>query len=164
MATATRTRPPARKSTGRSTRSRRSGTPGYLTQLVLLGRALAALWRGLAVLVGSLARAVGRVHAYDFQKIGILSFYRETLGSSLDLGVDVMHTLGMERTRAEHAAQLFKEHDSRSVRELAQYWEDDDAYFKNARQHIEAFERMFASDAAAGTGPAENAAPTSAKS
>jgi hypothetical protein len=33
------------------------------------------------------------------------------------------------------------------VRELAQFWEDDDAYFKNARQHIEAFERMFASDA-----------------
>jgi len=43
---------------------------------------------------------------------------------------------------------LFKEHDERAVRELAQYWEDDDAYFKNARLHIEAFEQMFASDRA----------------
>ena len=83
MATATRTRPPARKSTGRSTGSRRSGTPGYLTPLVLLGRALAALWRGLAVLVGSLVRAVGRnaatardldaEHRRDAAALGVLA-------------------------------------------------------------------------------------------
>jgi voltage-gated potassium channel Kch len=93
------------------------------------------------------ARAAGRVHAYEFQKRGLQTFYRETLGSSLDLGIDVMQTLGIERSRAERAARLFKEHDERSVRELAQYWEDDDTYFKNARLHIEAFEQMFASDA-----------------
>ncbi|MEO5959626.1 MAG: monovalent cation:proton antiporter-2 (CPA2) family protein [Opitutaceae bacterium] len=93
------------------------------------------------------ARAAGRVHAYDFQKIGVQSFYRETLGSSLDLGIDLMHSLGVDRERANRAARLFKEHDERSVRELAQYWEDDAAYFKNARLHIEAFEQMFASDA-----------------
>ena len=93
------------------------------------------------------ARAVGRVHAYEYQKRGVESFYRETLGTSLDLGVDVMRTLGMPEEQARRAAQMFKEHDERSVRELAQFWEDDDAYFQNARQHIEAFERMFASDA-----------------
>ena len=95
------------------------------------------------------ARAAGRVHAYEFQKRGINSFYRETLGSSLDLGIDVLQTLGHERAQAERAARIFKEHDERSVHELAQFWEDDDAYFANARQHIEAFERMFASDTAA---------------
>jgi voltage-gated potassium channel Kch len=92
------------------------------------------------------ARAVGRVHAHEYLKRGILSFYRETVGSSLDLGVDVMTTLGFTKAQAQRAAQMFKEHDERSVRELAQFWEDDDAYFKNARQHIEAFEQMFASD------------------
>jgi voltage-gated potassium channel Kch len=92
-------------------------------------------------------RAVGRVHAYEFQKRGVLNFYRETLGSSLDLGVDAMVALGVPAEQARRAAQLFKEHDERSVRELAQFWEDDEAYFKNARLHIEAFERMFASDA-----------------
>jgi monovalent cation:proton antiporter-2 (CPA2) family protein len=93
------------------------------------------------------ARASGRVHAYEFQKRGVQTFYRETLGSSLDLGVDVMRALGMRAHQAHRAARLFKSHDERSVRELAQYWEDDDAYFSHARQHIAAFERMFASDA-----------------
>lgn len=94
------------------------------------------------------ARAVGRVHAYEFQKRGIQSFYRETVGSSLDLGIDVMRELGFRRLQAQRAALMFKRHDEQSVRELAQFWEDDDAYFKNARQHIEAFEQMFASDTA----------------
>ena len=93
------------------------------------------------------ARAVGRVHAYEYQKRGVQTFYRETLGSSLDLGVDLMQALGMRRMQARRAALLFKRHDEQSMRELAQFWEDDEAYFKNARQHIEAFEQMFASDA-----------------
>jgi voltage-gated potassium channel Kch len=107
------------------------------------------------------ARAVGRVHAYEYQKRGVESFYRETLGTSLDLGVDVMRTLGVPEEQARRAARMFKEHDERSVRELAQFWEDDDAYFQNARQHIEAFERMFASDASqpARDAPAVSASP-----
>ncbi|MEO7697890.1 MAG: cation:proton antiporter, partial [Opitutus sp.] len=93
------------------------------------------------------ARAAGRVHAYEFQKRGVMTFYRETLGSSLDLGVDLLHELGMPMEQAQRAAATFKRHDEASVRELAQYWEDDDAYLKNARLDIEAFEQMFASDA-----------------
>jgi monovalent cation:proton antiporter-2 (CPA2) family protein len=92
------------------------------------------------------ARAVGRVHAYEYQKRGIQTFYRETLGTSLDVSVDVLRELGFGRLKAQRAALLFKRHDEQSVRELAQFWEDDDAYFQNARQHIEAFEQMFASD------------------
>lgn len=94
------------------------------------------------------ARAIGRVHAYEYQKRGIHTFYRETLGTSLDLGVDVLRELGHRRSQAVRAALLFKRHDEQGVRELARFWEDDEAYFKNARQHIEAFEQMFASDAA----------------
>jgi glutaredoxin 2 len=101
------------------------------------------------------ARAVGRVHAYEYQKRGVLTFYRETVGSSLELGVDVLREFGMPETQARRAALIFKQHDEESVRQLAQYWEDDDAYFKNARQHIEAFERMFASDAARSPAGAE---------
>lgn len=92
------------------------------------------------------ARAIGRVHAYEYQKRGVQTFYRETLGSSLDLGIDVLRTLGLPRSQAVRAALLFKRHDEESVRQLAQFWEDDEAYLKNARQHIEAFEQMFASD------------------
>lgn len=98
-------------------------------------------------------RAAGRVHAYEYQKRGVMTFYRETLGSSLDLGVDVLRELGAPAADARRAAALFKQHDEASVRALAQYWEDDDAYFKHARQDIEAFEQMFASDATHGDPP-----------
>jgi voltage-gated potassium channel Kch len=96
------------------------------------------------------ARAAGRVHAYEFQKRGVMTFYRETLGSSLDLAVDVLRELGMPAHLATRAAQIFKRHDEQGVRDLAKFWEDDDAYFKNARQNIEAFEQMFANDAESG--------------
>ena len=93
------------------------------------------------------ARAAGRVHAYEFQKRGITTFYRETLGSSLDLGVDVLRSLGFRAHQAHRAAQVFKKHDESAVRDLAQYWDDDARYFSEARRHIDAFDRMFASDA-----------------
>ena len=105
------------------------------------------------------ARAVGRVHAYEYQKRGITTFYRETLGSSLDLGIDVLRMLGHPEERARHAARIFKEHDEQGVRELAQFWEDDDAYLKNARLHIEAFERMLAGDHPNAAPPAPRPGP-----
>lgn len=109
-------------------------------------------------------RAAGRVHAYDFQKIGVLNFYRETLDTSLAVGVDVMRELGVDTRQAERAATLFKQHDERAVRELAQYWEDDEAYFKHARDYIEAFERMFVSDAAARDSAHPSAVPSPQRS
>ncbi len=96
------------------------------------------------------ARATGRVHAYEFQRRGVTSFYRETLGSSLDLGTDLLRTLGLRAHQAHRAAQAFKRHDEQALRDLAQYWDDDEAYFRHARNGIEAFERMFESDAKSG--------------
>jgi hypothetical protein len=91
-------------------------------------------------------RASGRVHAYQFQKRGVQTFYRETLASSLELGVDVLRELGFRGHQALRAARAFKKHDEDGVRELAAFWEDDDKYFSEARQRMEAFDRMFASD------------------
>lgn len=65
-------------------------------------------------------------------------FFRP-LGTSLEVGLNIFRELGHRRSQAVCAAMLFKRHDEQSVRHLAQFWEDDDAYFKNARQHIEAF-------------------------
>ncbi len=56
MATATRSRPPARK----SSRRRPPPRPPYVRLFAWLGRALAGLWRGLAAVIGGLARTVGR--------------------------------------------------------------------------------------------------------
>jgi S-DNA-T family DNA segregation ATPase FtsK/SpoIIIE len=61
VATSTRTRPPARKSSGRSTaRSRKKSVPPLLLPFVALGKMLRAIWRGLATVLGGAARAAGR--------------------------------------------------------------------------------------------------------
>ncbi len=94
-------------------------------------------------------RAAGRVHAYEYQKRGVTAFYRETLGSSLDLGADLLVELGFRVEEARRVADFFKKHDEQAVRDLAKYWEDDETYFTQARLQIEAFEQMFKSDGGA---------------
>lgn len=95
-----------------------------------------------------LVRAEGRVHAYELQKRGVRHFYREMLGSAADMGADALRTLGYGAHEAHRAAQAFKRHDEAAVRDLAKHWEDDAAYFSEARKSIEAFESMFEADRA----------------
>ncbi|HET6878049.1 MAG TPA: DNA translocase FtsK 4TM domain-containing protein [Jatrophihabitans sp.] len=59
MSTGTRTRPPARRSSSRS-RSRSAPPSGLATPFLTLGKVLAAIWRGLATVLGTLARSAGR--------------------------------------------------------------------------------------------------------
>ncbi len=95
-----------------------------------------------------LARATSRQHAYELLQKGITEVYRETLGSALDLSVGALNALGMEERRARRAAEIFREHDEASVREMAklQAQRDSEVYLSTARQHIENLERALASD------------------
>ncbi len=95
-----------------------------------------------------LVRAEGRVHAYELQKRGVKFFYREMLGSALDLGEATLRQLGHGAHEAHRAARAFRRHDEEAVRALAEHWEDDDVYFSEARKSIEAFEKMFEDDRA----------------
>ena len=93
-----------------------------------------------------LARATSRQHAYEILRLGVTQVYRETLGSALDLSIDALKALGMDERRAQRAAQLFREHDEASVREMARLEDDDEAYVSVARKHIENLERALQSD------------------
>lgn len=94
-----------------------------------------------------LARATSRQHAYELLRLGVKEVYRETLGSALDLSVGALRDLGMESGRAERAAEIFREHDEASVREMAKVQDgDDEAYVSLARLHIENLERALQSD------------------
>ncbi|HEV7203434.1 MAG TPA: DNA translocase FtsK 4TM domain-containing protein, partial [Jatrophihabitans sp.] len=85
-ATGTKPRPPARKSTGRTTRpaAKRSGRSPAAAPFVGAARAVAAVWRSLAAVLGSLARAAGRnaatareldpAHRRDGAALGVLAF------------------------------------------------------------------------------------------
>jgi monovalent cation:proton antiporter-2 (CPA2) family protein len=94
-----------------------------------------------------LARATSRQHAYELLRKGVTDVYRETFGSAVDLSVHALGTLGLDGERARRAAQIFREHDEASVREMAQVQNGDDAsYVSLARLHIENLERALASD------------------
>ena len=65
----------------------------------------------------------------------------------IDASVHALGVLGLDGERARRAAQIFREHDEASVREMAQVQNGDDAaYVSLARLHIENLERALASD------------------
>jgi Kef-type K+ transport system membrane component KefB/voltage-gated potassium channel Kch len=93
-----------------------------------------------------LARATSRQHAYEILRLGVNQVYRETLGSALDLSIDALRELGMDERRARRVADIFREHDEASVREMAHLPDDDEEYVSIARKHIENLERALQSD------------------
>ncbi len=112
-----------------------------------------------------LVRAEGRIHAHELQKRGVKYFYREMLGSALDLGAEALRQLGHGAHEAHRAAREFQRHDEAAIRALATHWENKDVYFSEARKSIEAFEKMFEADRApAPLDPAWNPAPPDDKS
>ncbi len=92
------------------------------------------------------ARATSRQHAYELIRAGVSDVYRETLGSALDLSVDALMALGTSSKSALRASRLFREHDERSVREMALIDAKQPAYQSAARQHIENLERALQAD------------------
>jgi glutathione-regulated potassium-efflux system ancillary protein KefC len=94
-----------------------------------------------------LARASGRIHAYQLLSRGVTDIYRETLGSSLDLGTDALRALGFRAYEARRAANSFRAHDEAAVRDLAKDWgTDDDTYYRAARRRIQAVDEMMAEE------------------
>ena len=94
-----------------------------------------------------LARATSRQHAYELLRRGVHDVYRETFGSAIDLSVDALQALGIPQERAVRAAQIFREHDNASVREMAKIDADDmKSYASMARLHIANLETALAAD------------------
>ena len=88
-----------------------------------------------------LARAVSRSHAYELLEVGVDHVYRETLDSSLRLGVDALRLLGRRGHQAHRAARTFRRHDEASLRELATLRHDRKGYLNLARQRIHDLEQ-----------------------
>ena len=90
-----------------------------------------------------LARAVGRDHAYRLLGVGVEDIFRETLGSSLDLSVAALRKLGFRAYEAERVARSFRDYDEQTVRELAQYTDDESQYIAIARERIRSLNDLF---------------------
>lgn len=71
-------------------------------------------------------RAKNRIDAYNYLNNGINNIYRETLGTAVDMAVDVLHETGMRKYAARRLGQRFMAIDKASIRKLAKTREGED--------------------------------------
>ncbi len=96
-----------------------------------------------------LARAVNRNHAYELIRMGVTDFRRDTLGSALDLGTDILRAMGYRAHRAVRTVQTFRCYEETSVLELAKHYEKEgnrSSYVSIARQHLQNLEGLLRED------------------
>ncbi len=92
-----------------------------------------------------LARAKNRFDAYDQMNAGMLHVYRETLDTSIRVGLDAMKFLGYRAYSAQRAARTFLKYDELSLKKLASIREEDQ-YIVTARELIEELESVIKAD------------------
>jgi CPA2 family monovalent cation:H+ antiporter-2/glutathione-regulated potassium-efflux system protein KefB len=89
-----------------------------------------------------LARATGRPEAYELLDHGVEHVYRETVDTSLRMGVDALRQLGIRAYKAHRSARTFLRHDEDSVRDLGKLRHDRKVYTSAARERIQALEEL----------------------
>ncbi|MEZ4266990.1 MAG: monovalent cation:proton antiporter-2 (CPA2) family protein [Myxococcota bacterium] len=102
-----------------------------------------------------LARAGQRTDVYDLAEAGMPmdDVYRETLDTSLRMGVDALRHMGFRGHQATRAARAFRAHDEAALRQLHDLRGDHKAYITAARELIVALESTMQSDLAGTTVP-----------
>jgi hypothetical protein len=88
-----------------------------------------------------LVRAQNRFDAYDLMNSGMLHVYRETIDTSLRVGVDVMKMLGHRSYTAQRAARTFFKIDEKNMKKLSAI-RDQNQYILAAREKIEELEKI----------------------
>lgn len=93
-----------------------------------------------------LARARNRQHAYRLMDLGITYVIRETLGSSIEMGVESLKILGLSATHAGETARIFREHDDRSLVAAHAVHRDERKLVEAAKQYAKELESIFEAD------------------
>ena len=89
-----------------------------------------------------LARAKGRSEAYALLDAGVDHVYRETLETSVRMGIDALTRLGHRAYHAHRMAKTFLLHDEEALRELGLMRHDKKQYITAARQSILDLEQL----------------------
>ncbi len=93
-----------------------------------------------------LVRAEDRDGAYALMDAGVMNVYRETLDTSLRLGVDAMKMLGYRAYSAQRSAQMFLKHDEKALKKLASVRNDGKLYVNISKEYIDELEQLIQSD------------------
>jgi CPA2 family monovalent cation:H+ antiporter-2 len=91
-------------------------------------------------------RAKNRYDAYELIDKGITRIYRESLHSSVYLGVDVLHTLGHRRYTATRKAMDFIRYDQQALEKLSRSRHEKESYIASVRSEIEMQEKLLSQD------------------
>jgi CPA2 family monovalent cation:H+ antiporter-2 len=92
-----------------------------------------------------LVRSANRYDAYDLMNAGMLHIYRETLDTSLRVGVDVMKMLGYSTEIADRSAKTFFVHDEKALKYLSTI-RNDEEYISAARRNMEELTMLVQAD------------------
>lgn len=93
-----------------------------------------------------LARASGRLAAYELLELGVPHVYRESADSAMRLGVDALRLLGRRGHASWRLAQSFRRRDDANMHRLALVFRDRQAHLSQAREAIRDLEASLRSD------------------
>ena len=93
-----------------------------------------------------MVRAKSRLDAYELIDMGVKDIYRESLDTSVRLGIDVLIKLGIRKYSATRAGQNFIKYDEAAMPQLARHRHDQDTYIFNTREQIQLQEQLLTND------------------
>ncbi len=99
-----------------------------------------------------LARAFDVNHLYLLQKAGVDLAVREMFDASVELGAEVLKTLGWHPFKVEKMARAFRRHDGAGLDQLYALWDENPdiarnrAFLARAREHGERLKEMMEAD------------------
>jgi CPA2 family monovalent cation:H+ antiporter-2 len=93
-----------------------------------------------------MVRARNRLDAYELLDEGITNVYRESLETSVRIGVDVLVKLGFRRYSATRAGQNFIKYDEAALPVLAAHRHDQERYIFNTREQVSIQEELLTND------------------
>lgn len=93
-----------------------------------------------------LVKAEGSNDAYELMDLGVLHIYRETLDTSLRMGADAMHLLGMRAYHAQRNISTFRKQDEKALKGLSAIRNDKKLYINTVKERIEELEKLMSND------------------
>jgi len=93
-----------------------------------------------------LARARNRQHAFRLLDLGVHYNIRETLGSSLEMSVEVLKALGLSKLKANETVQRFRAHDEASLLRQQAVKDDEKKLIQTGRESAEQLLHHFETD------------------
>ncbi|MFB6455811.1 monovalent cation:proton antiporter-2 (CPA2) family protein [Chitinophaga sp. Hz27] len=93
-----------------------------------------------------LVRSMDIEDTFELMDLGVLHIYRETVDTSLRLGVDALELLGIRAYHSHRAARTFLKQDERSLKSLSAARDDKKEFVSAMKERIDEMEKLITSD------------------